>query len=87
MLSCRELHQQHASNYLDGYLPWRKRLAVGTHLAMCSACRRFMRQLRLVKAVLRKKPDAALADSEARPLAARLHTDYRQQQKKSSDRL
>lgn len=87
MLSCRELHQQHASNYVDGYLPWRKRLAVGMHLAMCSACRRFMRQLRLVKAVLREKPDATLADSEAKPLAARLHAAFRQWQKNSSDRL
>ena len=84
MLSCRELHQQQVSNYLDGYLPWRKRLAIGTHLAVCSACRRFLRQLRLVKAVLRETPDATLADSEARPLAARLHTALGQQQKKSS---
>jgi anti-sigma factor RsiW len=87
MLSCRELHQQQASNYLDGYLPWRKRLAVGTHLALCSACRRFLRQLRLVKAVLREQPDAALADSEARPLAARLYTVFRHQQKNTSDLL
>jgi anti-sigma factor RsiW len=85
MLSCRELHQQHASNYLDGYLPWHKRLAVDTHLALCSACRRFLRQLRLVKAVLREQPDAALADSEARPLAASLHAAFRQWQKNSSD--
>jgi len=87
MLSCRELHQQHASNYLDGYLPWRKRLVVATHLAMCSACRRFMHQLKLVKAVLRERPDTALPDSEAKPLAARLHAAFRQQHKKSSGGL
>jgi anti-sigma factor RsiW len=84
VLTCRELSTDHASDYLDGSLPWRKRLAVGTHLAVCSTCRRFMRQLRMVKAVLRKTPDTALAESEAAPLATRLHAAFRRQQKNSS---
>ena len=84
MLSCRELNEQHASDYLDGRLSRRKRLAVGMHLSLCSNCRRFMHQLRLVKDVLHKKPEAVLPDSEAKPLAARLQAALREQQKNSS---
>lgn len=85
MLSCRELSTRHASDYVDGYLPLRKRLAVGIHLAMCSACRRFLRQLRLVKGVLRKTSDEPLADVDSEALASCLHTAFQQQQKNSSE--
>jgi anti-sigma factor RsiW len=87
MLSCRELSTLHASDYLDGRLPLRRRLAVGMHLAMCGACRRFIHQLGLVKAVLRKKTDAPLADADSAALATRLHTAFQQQQKNTSERL
>jgi anti-sigma factor RsiW len=84
VLNCRELTEQHASDHVDGCLSPRKRLAVGLHLALCSHCRRFIRQLRLVKSVLRERPDADLPDSEAKPLAARLRAALREQQKNSS---
>ena len=84
MLSCRELHEQYASDHMDGCQSRRERLAVRLHLALCSNCRRFMRQLRLVKSVLREGPDVALHDSEAKPLAARLQAALREQQKNSS---
>jgi hypothetical protein len=60
------------------------RLGVRLHLAMCSNCRRFIRQLRLVKSVLRERPDVVLPDGEAKPLAARLQAALREQQKNSS---
>lgn len=84
MLSCRELHEQHASDHVDGCLSRRGRLGVRLHLALCSNCRRFIRQLRLVKSVLRERPDVALPDSEAKPLASRLQAALREQQKNSS---
>ena len=87
MLSCRELSTHHASDYLDGGLPLRKRLAIGMHLAMCGACRRFLRQLGLVKSVLRKKPDAPFVGADSEALATRLKDAFQQQQKNSSDRL
>lgn len=85
MLTCCELNEHHASDYLDGSLSRRQQLAVKLHLFLCSNCRRFIHQLRLVKAVLRRKPSASLPDSEAKPLAARLSAAFRQQQKNSSD--
>ncbi len=83
MLSCRELTEQHASDYVDGRLPWRRRLSVRLHLAMCGACRRFLAQLRLVKIVLRNKPEIALPEADAAPLADKLHQAFQEKQKKS----
>ncbi|RJG14049.1 anti-sigma factor [Pseudomonas cavernicola] len=69
MLSCKEL-VAHSSDYLDAQLSFRERIAVRTHLAICWKCRRFIRQMRLTQAVLRRLPDAAIPELE--PLAARL---------------
>ena len=69
MLNCKELVAQ-SSDFLDGQLSLRQRLAVRAHLAMCVRCRRFIRQLKLTQAVLRQLPDAAVPELDA--LAARL---------------
>ena len=69
MLSCKELVAQ-SSDFLDGQLSLRQRLAVRTHLAMCVRCRRFIRQLKLTQAVLRQLPEAVVPELDA--LAARL---------------
>ncbi|MFI8747514.1 anti-sigma factor family protein [Pseudomonas sp. NPDC077186] len=69
MLNCKELVAQ-SSDFLDGQLNLRQRLAVRAHLAMCVRCRRFIRQLKLTQAVLRQLPEAAVPELDA--LAARL---------------
>ncbi|MES2821232.1 MAG: zf-HC2 domain-containing protein [Pseudomonadota bacterium] len=75
MLSCKALVAQ-SSDYLDGQLKLRQRLSVRTHLAMCANCRRFIRQLRLSQAVLRKLPVEQVAELET--LAATLAEARRQ---------
>ncbi len=57
MLSCRDVHDL-ASAHIDRELPWRRRMAVRLHLAMCKHCRRLMRQLRATVAVLGRVKDA-----------------------------
>ncbi|TDT44151.1 hypothetical protein DES49_0251 [Halospina denitrificans] len=52
MLKCRDITLV-ASDYVDGRLRWRKRLAVIVHLIMCPLCRRFMANFRLVVRVIR----------------------------------
>ncbi|HEX5844275.1 MAG TPA: zf-HC2 domain-containing protein [Pseudomonas sp.] len=69
MLSCKEL-VAHSSDFLDGQLRLHQRLAVRLHLAQCRNCRRFIKQMRLSQAVLRKLPDAAVPELDE--LAARL---------------
>jgi len=84
MLKCRELAQRHASDYLDGQLSLRWRWAVRFHLAICTHCRRFMRQITVVRKLLRGhagQPRTAVDEQEMRQLAYRLHELHRRQEK------
>jgi len=47
MLTCQGI-SENATAYMEGALPQMKRLRVWTHLRICPACRRYLRQLRLV---------------------------------------
>lgn len=76
MLTCKEL-VAHSSDYLDGQLTLRQRLAVRAHLAMCGNCRRFIRQMKLTQAVIRQMPEGELPELDA--LAGRLAQDRRNQ--------
>jgi predicted anti-sigma-YlaC factor YlaD len=76
MLTCKEL-VAHSSDYLDGQLTLRQRLAVRAHLAMCGNCRRFIRQMKLTQAVIRQMPEETLPELDA--LAERLAQDRRNQ--------
>lgn len=75
MLSCKEL-VAHSSDYLDGQLRLRERISVRAHLALCSHCRRFIRQMKLSQAVLRKLPEQPIPELDA--LAERLAQQQRQ---------
>jgi predicted anti-sigma-YlaC factor YlaD len=55
MLSCKEITEL-ATQYLEGDLPWGKRLRVRVHLSMCQHCRRYLDQMRKVAAMLRRLP-------------------------------
>ena len=79
MLSCRELVQIRASDYLDDQLSWRQRAGVRFHLLICNHCRRFMRQLALVRSVLARRPEPPTAEAEVRVLAERLYRQHQHQ--------
>ena len=72
MLTCKELAQLHASDYLDNRLTGWQRFNVRLHLAMCSHCRRFMRQMKLVRKVLSHKPEKPLEENRVQELAGQL---------------
>lgn len=76
MLTCQEL-VAHSSDYLDGQLCLRERIAVRAHLAMCRHCRRFIRQMKVTQAVLRQLPEQSLPELDA--LADRLAEQRRRQ--------
>ena len=76
MLTCKEL-VAHSSDYLDGQLTLRQRLAVRAHLAMCGNCRRFIRQMKLTQAAIRQMPEEELPELDA--LAERLAQNRRNQ--------
>ena len=63
MLTCKQL-VENSSDYLDAQLTLRGRLSVRLHLAMCVNCRRFIRQMKVGQAMIRKLPEAPVAELE-----------------------
>lgn len=53
MLSCKEASYL-ASKALDGTLTWRERIGLKLHLAMCSLCRRYVRDIRVLRVAARR---------------------------------
>lgn len=48
MPSCRDISQL-ISDGMDGHLPLRKRLSIRLHVSMCGYCRRYEKQLHLLR--------------------------------------
>lgn len=76
MLSCRELVQSVSSDYLDGQLTIWQRIGVRYHLLICTHCQRFMRQMKLVRSLLARRPTTTPTPDEVRTLAESLHDQY-----------
>ncbi len=51
LLKCRDIPER-ASELLEGDLPWRDRLGMRLHLAVCSMCRAYLDQLRKTRTLL-----------------------------------
>lgn len=77
MLKCKDVADG-ASDYIDGHLPWTRRVGVWLHLSMCALCRAYVTQLRRTVDLLHRvageeEPtpdavrDAALAAFDAAP--------------------
>ena len=63
MLTCKQ-QVARSSDYLDGQLSFRERLLVRHHLMFCPNCRRFIKQMRLMGAVLKTLPEQPVVDLE-----------------------
>jgi len=53
MMKCREAAQL-ISRGMDQRLPWWQRASLRFHLAICDACTNFSRQVRLLRAAVRR---------------------------------
>jgi anti-sigma factor RsiW len=71
VLRCRDVTEQ-ATALLEGGLPWRTRLALRLHLAMCGMCRTYMDQMRKTRAFLARRPLSPLPRAEEDALIARM---------------
>lgn len=72
--SCKDISAL-ISQSMDSRLPLRKRLAIRMHVAMCSLCRRYEKQLRMIRRGLHyyANPDEnAVAESLSAEAKARL---------------
>ncbi len=72
MIQCKDLTEE-ASDYLDGDLPLRKRIALFVHLVICRCCRNYLQQIRsTIKTVKVLQPkEKETIDTQA--LAHKLH--------------
>lgn len=63
MLTCRDATAR-ASEYVDGQLGLRERVAQRVHLLLCHHCRRFHRQLRaLLRSLRGRRIDAPVSEA------------------------
>ncbi len=53
ILNCRDAIRL-ISRELDGPLPWRRRLLLRMHLFWCGPCRRFLRQVVLLRGAMQR---------------------------------
>lgn len=74
MLTCRDIARQ-ASDYVDGHLTVRQRLAFAFHLLLCGQCREFLRQLRLAVGLYQRLPPKELNQQEAESLVEKILKD------------
>lgn len=69
MLRCQDCARL-SSDYIDGNLSWRQRLAVLFHLAMCRACWGYLGQMRQTVGALRRAARRAAAEEDRDQTAA-----------------
>ena len=69
MLSCSDIAKQ-ASDYLDGHLSVRQRLAFAVHLLLCGKCKEFLRQLGLALRFYQQLPPRQLSKEAAESLVS-----------------
>lgn len=62
LFTCQDMSRL-LSDAMDQSLPWHVRLRMRAHLHICALCRRYERQLTLIRAVLRKN-SATLSDED-----------------------
>jgi anti-sigma factor ChrR (cupin superfamily) len=66
---CRDVSAM-ATDYMEGTLGWRRRLAIRLHLAVCDGCRAFMQQMRRTVRLIGSLPATPPPpETEARLLA------------------
>jgi hypothetical protein len=64
MLRCREVSKL-VSESMERRLPWRQRMGLWMHLAMCRLCAGFARQARLLRRAARQDPERLVGDTSS----------------------
>jgi predicted anti-sigma-YlaC factor YlaD len=57
MYSCRRAAEL-SSRAQEGPLPWTQRARLAMHLAMCAGCRNFSKQIKMLRTIARRLPEA-----------------------------
>lgn len=64
MLSCKH-YVARSSDHMDQQLSVREHLQVRYHLLFCPSCRRFVRQMRLMRVMVKAMPEPLPSDLDA----------------------
>jgi len=67
--TCRDMAEL-VTDYLEGDMPWHRRIPVWLHLRACDACTAYFRQMRQTIALLRGGLTQTLSESEASSILA-----------------
>ncbi len=70
MLTCKELTEI-VTDYLEGRMPFGKRMSFWLHISMCKHCREYIRQMKLTVATLGKMPPEPIPPETREALHAR----------------
>ena len=63
MLSCKDISEL-SDEYLDGELPFKRKLSVKLHLAICKNCRRYLNYLQLTVDVVKQSQSTSIEKSK-----------------------
>jgi anti-sigma factor RsiW len=74
MLKCRDVTEM-TTDYLDDALPFRRLVAMRWHLAICSFCRRHLRQVRATIRLLHATPPVKLEPEREAALLAEMRRE------------
>ncbi len=75
MITCQELTEA-VTDYLEGHMSLGQRWGFRLHLMMCSACRRYLRQMELARVALAHLPVEPVSDTDRAKLMQRFR-DWR----------
>jgi hypothetical protein len=79
MLTCKEASFL-ASKEMDGTLSWREKMALRLHVGMCNMCRRYLRDLKRLRVMMRR---AGIAGQTLLPTTATLPEKARERIKQA----
>jgi len=63
VLSCKDISEL-SDEYLDGELPFKRKLSVKLHLAICKNCRRYLNYLQLTVDVVKQSQSTSIEKSK-----------------------
>ena len=72
MLQCKDVIEE-TSNYIDGDLPFFKRVGLFLHVAICRCCRNYVDQIRQTILTVAVTKPKELDDTDTQALAKKLH--------------
>ena len=76
MLTCKDISTL-SDEYLDGELPFKKKLSVKLHLAICKNCRRYLNYLQLTVDVVRQSEKSSIEKSKIDEIMSKVESEVR----------